>query len=54
MGAEGDVSDNSVGRACGRLQVTYLPISALKLEPRESADSHSKTGSTDRAQHPGF
>jgi DNA modification methylase len=34
MEAEGDVSDNSVGKACGRLQVTYLPISALKLEPR--------------------
>ena len=34
MEAEGDVSDNSVGKACGRLQVTYLPISALKLESR--------------------
>ena len=34
MGTEGDVSDNSVDKACGRLQVTYLPISALKLEPR--------------------
>jgi ParB-like chromosome segregation protein Spo0J len=34
MEAEDDVSDNSIGKACGRLQVTYLPISALKLEPR--------------------
>jgi DNA modification methylase len=34
MGAEGDITDNSIDKSCGRLQVIYLPISALKLEPR--------------------
>jgi DNA modification methylase len=34
MEAKGDVTDNSIHKAYGRLQVTYLPISSLKLEPR--------------------